>query len=69
MNTLDVNINKGGMIIMTDKKYTHTLVVDAAELKQHNRGEWMGKRGFVKVHLMVDTQTLKIIAVRIVVCR
>ncbi|MYG33238.1 MAG: transposase [Cenarchaeum sp. SB0677_bin_16] len=68
MNTLDVNINKGEMITVTGKKYTHTLAVDATELKQHNRGEWMGKKwkvkcDFVKMHVMVDTQTLKIIAV------
>ena len=68
MNTLDVNINKGGMITMTYKKHAHTLAVDTTELKQHNRGEWMGKkwkvkRDFVKMHVMVDTQTLKIIAV------
>ena len=39
MNTLDVNINKGGMITVTDKKHTQTLAVDSTGLKQHNRGE------------------------------
>ena len=39
INTLDVNINKGDMITVTDKKYTHTLAVDSTGLKQHNRDE------------------------------
>ena len=67
---LDVNINQNEMITVSNKKRSRILAVDATGLKQHNRGEWMSKkwkvkRGFVKMHAMVDTQTMKIIAISI----
>ena len=44
------------------------LAVDSTGLKQHNRGEWIRhkwkvRRGFVKLHVMVDVDTKKILAV------
>ncbi len=67
---LDVNINQNEMITVSNKKHSRILAVDATGLKQHNRGEWMSKkwkvkRGFVKMHAMVDTQTMKITAISI----
>ena len=43
------------------------LAVDSTGLKQHNRGEWIRhkwkvRRGFVKLHVMVDVGTKKILA-------
>ena len=46
------------------------LAVDSTGLKQHNRGEWIRqkwkvKRGFVKMHVLVDVDTKKILAIRV----
>ncbi len=46
------------------------LAVDSTGLKQHNRGEWIRhkwkvRRGFVKLHVMVDVDTKKILAVQV----
>ena len=46
------------------------LAVDSAGLKQHNRGEWIRhkwkiRRGFVKLHVMADVGTKKILAVQV----
>ena len=46
------------------------LAVDSTGLKQHNRGEWIRhkwkvRRGFVKLHVMADVDTKKILAVRV----
>ena len=65
MGKLDVSTDQGGVITVSDPKHSRILAADATGLKQHNRGEWMGKkwrvkRGFVKLHVMVDTQTMKI---------
>ncbi|MDE0090981.1 MAG: transposase [Thaumarchaeota archaeon] len=43
------------------------LALDASGLKQHNRVEWTRarwkvRRGFVKMHVLVDTDTMKILA-------
>ena len=70
MGRLDVNTYQGGMIAVSDPKHSRILAADATGLKQHNRGEWMGKkwrvkRGFVKLHVMVDTQTMKIVALSV----
>ncbi len=67
---LDVNINQNEMITVSNKKRSRILAVDATGLKQHNRGEqmskkWKVKRGFIKMHAMVDTQTTKIVAISI----
>ena len=70
MGKLDVSTSQGGMITVSDPKHSRILAADATGLKQHNRGEWMGKkwkvkRGFVKLHVMVDTQTMKIVALSV----
>ena len=67
---LDVNTYQGGMITVSNPGHSRILAADATEIKQHNRGEWMGKkwrvkRGFVKLHVMVDTQTMKIVALSV----
>ena len=46
------------------------LAVDSTGLKQHNRREWIRhkwkvRRGFVKLHVMVDVVTKKILAVQV----
>ena len=46
------------------------LAVDSTGLKQHNREEWIRhkwriQRGFVKLHVMVDVDTKKILAVQV----
>ena len=46
------------------------LAVDSTGLKQHNRREWIRhkwkvQRGFVKLHVMVDVDTKKILAVQV----
>ena len=67
---LDVNIDQSEMVVVSDKVHSRILAVDATGLKQHNRGEWMRvkwkkRRGFVKVHALVDTQTMKILALSV----
>jgi hypothetical protein len=47
-----------------------TIAVDSSGIKVSNRGEWIGhkwkvKRGFIKVHIAVDTKTKQIIAMEI----
>ena len=64
------NINQNEMITVSNKKHSRILTVYTTGLKQHNRGEWMSKkwkvkRGFVKMHAMVDTQTMKIVTISI----
>ena len=46
------------------------LAVDSTGLKQHNRGGWIRhkwkvRRGFVKLHVMVDVDTKRILAVQV----
>ena len=45
MGRLDVSTYQGGMITVSDPKHSKILAADATGLKQHNRGEWMGKSG------------------------
>jgi hypothetical protein len=47
-----------------------TIVVDSSRITVSNRGEWIRhkwkvKRGFIKVHIAVDTRTKQIIAMEI----
>ena len=49
---------------------TIRFAVDSTGLKQHNRGEWLRqkwkvRRGFVKMHVLADVDTRKILAVRV----
>jgi hypothetical protein len=47
-----------------------TIAADSSGIKVSNRGEWIRhkwkvKRGFIKVHIAVDTRTKQIIAMEI----
>jgi len=47
-----------------------TIAVDASGIKVSNRGEWIHKkwrvqRGFIKVHIAVDTKTKQILAIEV----
>ena len=59
------------MFEVTDREIPSVaLAVDSTGLKQHNSGEWIGqkwkvRRGFVKLHVLVDTDTRKILAIRV----
>ncbi len=66
---LDVDIAEN-IITVRDKSRNLVMIADAAGLKQHNRGEWICKkwktrRGFVKMHLMVDADTKQVLAVSV----
>ena len=66
----DINRDPGGVVTVSDKKSRRVLALDASGLKQHNRGEWMRakwrvRRGFVKMHVLVDTETKKILALEV----
>ena len=72
INRLDADIrrNPDGMVTVSDRKGSRMLALDASGLKQHNRGEWMRakwrvRRGFVKMHVLVDTETMKILALEV----
>ena len=66
---LDADMRRGpdGMVTVSGKKGSRMLALDASGLKRHNRGEWMRaewkvRRGFVKMHVPVDTETMRILA-------
>ena len=66
----DINRDPSGVVTVSDKKRSRILALDASGLKQHNRGEWMRakwrvRRGFVKMHILVDTETKKILALEV----
>jgi hypothetical protein len=47
-----------------------TIAVDSSGIKVSNRGEWIRhkwkvKRGFIKIHIAVDTQTKQIVAMEV----
>jgi hypothetical protein len=47
-----------------------TIAVDSSGIKVSNRGEWMHKkwkvkRGFIKIHIAVDTKTKQILAIEV----
>ncbi len=72
INRLDADISRdsGGVVTVSDRKRRRILALDASGLKQHNRGEWMRakwkkRRGFVKMHILIDTETKKILALEV----
>ena len=70
INRLDVNTDQSGVVTVSDRRHSRILAADATGLKRHNRGEWMRvkwkvRRGFVKMHVLVDTQTMKILALSV----
>ena len=48
MGKLDVSTNRGGMITVSDPKHSRILAADATGLKQHDKGERMGKKWRMK---------------------
>ncbi len=55
---------------MRDKSRNLVMIADATGLRQHNRGEWIRRkwkvrRGFVKVHLMIDADIRQVLAVAV----
>ena len=70
INRLDVDTDQTGVVTVSDRKHSKILAADATGLKRHNRGEWMRakwkvRRGFVKMHVLVDTETMKILALSV----
>ena len=70
IQSLDVQRNGGIITVTGSKGVTIRFAVDSTGLKQHNRGEWIRqkwqvRRGFVKMHILVDVDTKKILAVRV----
>ena len=66
MKDLTVDINNNIATIKNPKK-SMTLIADSTGIKQYNRGEWIRQkwkveRGFIKLHLLVDKDTKKILA-------
>ena len=69
INQLDVKIHDG-FVQVSDRKKSITMLADSTGIKQANRGEWIRtkwqlRRGFVKIHLLADADTRKILAVMI----
>ena len=70
IQSLDVQTNGGTVTVTGGKGTAIRFAVDSTGLKQHNRGEWIRqrwkvRRGFVKMHVLVDVDTKKILAVRV----
>ena len=68
--SLEVKRNGNVFTITGGRTVLIRLAVDSTGLKQHNRGEWIRhkwkvRRGFVKLHVMVDVDMKKILAVRV----
>jgi len=66
MQRLDVEVG-GGTATVRDPDRRMVMVADATGLKQHNRGEWIRhkwrmRRGFVKLHLLIDADTHRVLA-------
>ena len=70
IQSLDVQRNGRIITVTGSKGAAIRFAVDSTGLKQHNRGEWIRqkwkvRRGFVKMHILVDVDTKKILAVRV----
>ena len=69
INQLDVKIHDG-FVQVSDRKESLLMLLDSTGVKQANRGEWIRtkwqvRRGFVKIQLLADADTQKILAVMI----
>ena len=69
MNLLDVDVD-GGVVRVSGNGMPMTLLADSSGLKQCNRGEWIRqkwkvRRGFVKIHMLADADTGRILAVAV----
>ena len=70
IQSLDVQTNGGTVTVTGGKGTAIRFAVDSTGLKQHTRGELdtakvEGKARFVKMHVLVDVDTKKILAVRV----
>ncbi len=72
INKLDTDILRGpnGLVMVSDRERSRVLALDTSGLKQHNRGEWIRakwkkRRGFVKIHVLVDTETMKVLELEV----
>ena len=68
---LEIKRNGGVFAVTGDGTIPVRLAVDSTSLKQHNmrkwiRHKWKIRRGFVKLHVMVDVDTKKILAVQVI---
>ena len=69
INQLDIKTH-GGFVQVSDRKESLIMLLDSTGIKQANQGEWIRtkwqvRRGFVKVHVLADADTRKILAVMI----
>lgn len=69
INQIKIEDYAGAFVVTADSGKTR-MAVDASGLKQHNNGSWIEKkwkvrRGFVKIHIMIDVDTKKILAFKI----
>ena len=68
---LEIKRNGGVFAVTDDGTIPVRLAVDSTGLRQHNRRKWIRhkqkiRRGFVKLHVMVDVDTKKILAVQVI---
>ena len=69
INALDVTLNYDEHAYRTDNNCT-MLTVDSSDLQLNDRGEWIRekwnvRRGFIKIHFLVEIKTRKILAFRV----
>ena len=69
MSRLEVDID-GSLVRVSGSSTPMTLLADSSGLKQCNCGEWIRskwkvRRGFVKLHLLADADTKRILAVAV----
>lgn len=69
-STINRRFSKVDVPIRADSKEPVVIAVDATGVKVTNRGEWMRehykkRRGYVKLHIAVDTKKKKVLSVRV----
>ena len=69
INRLDVKI-VDNFVLASSKPGMIRLVVDSSGLRQHNCGSWIAKkwktkRGFVKIHFLIDADTKKVLGLKV----
>ena len=69
INRLDVKI-VDNFVLASSKSGMIRLVVDSSGLRQHNCGSWIAKkwktkRGFVKIHFLIDADTKKVLGLKV----
>ena len=61
---------RGGMVIASSSKRAVRMATDSSGLQRNDRGEWITKkcklkRGFVRVHVLVDVDTRRVLALKV----